>query len=68
VKQLQFRVLTVAIAAYGFQFYTSGVFRTANTYINHGVTLVGYNPVNRSYLIKNSWGTTWGDVGYGYID
>lgn len=31
----------------------------------HVVTIVGYT--QNAFLIKNSWGTTWGDNGYAYI-
>jgi hypothetical protein len=30
----------------------------------HAVALVGYTPT--SFIVRNSWGTTWGDKGYGY--
>jgi hypothetical protein len=33
----------------------------------HAVLAVGYNDDNREICIKNSWGTAWGDNGYGYI-
>lgn len=33
--------------------------------IDHAVLLVGYNSTH--WFIKNSWGTNWGDNGYGYI-
>lgn len=66
IKQLRFRVLTVAVAGDGLQFYTDGIFETNSTYINHGVTLIGYHP-DKKYLIKNSWGRTWGNVGYGFV-
>lgn len=33
--------------------------------INHAVLLVGYNSTH--WFIKNSWGTSWGNNGYGYI-
>jgi C1A family cysteine protease len=50
-----------------FQLYTSGVF-TGNCGVNldHGVLVVGYGSESGSdyYLVKNSWGTTWGDGGY----
>merc|ERR1719328_279957 len=47
-----------------FQSYSRGIFKdtTCTGYPNHAVTAVGYNP---SYvLVKNSWGSGWGDRGY----
>lgn len=35
------------------------------SYIDHAVLLVGYNSTH--WIIKNSWGTTWGQGGFGYI-
>lgn len=32
---------------------------------DHAVLLVGYNTTH--WFIKNSWGTNWGDKGFGYI-
>ena len=38
---------------------------------NHGVVLVGYGNEEQSgldyYILRNSWGTTWGQEGYMYI-
>jgi C1A family cysteine protease len=46
-----------------FQLYKSGIFTgSCGTKLDHGVLLVGYGP--NYYLVKNSWGTSWGDGGY----
>lgn len=36
-----------------------------SNYGGHVVTIVGYN--EKGFIFKNSWDTTWGDEGYGYI-
>ena len=33
----------------------------------HAVAVVGYSLANRQFLIKNSFGTTWGDSGYAWM-
>ena len=38
---------------------------TSNSYINHGVLIVGYDDADGGYwIVKNSWGTGWNDAGY----
>lgn len=66
IEALKFRAISVAIVADGLQFYQTGTFNGASTVPNHGVTLVGYDPA-QGYKIKNSWGVTWGNAGYGYL-
>ena len=33
--------------------------------IDHAIVLVGYNATH--WIVKNSWGTSWGHNGFGYI-
>ncbi|KAL3741707.1 hypothetical protein ACJRO7_017215 [Eucalyptus globulus] len=64
--------VSVAIEGGGFdfQFYSSGVFTgSCGTDIDHAVTAVGYGKTSGSggtkyWLMKNSWGTGWGEKGY----
>jgi len=33
----------------------------------HGMLLVGYSDRQEVFIVRNSWGTEWGDEGYGYV-
>jgi C1A family cysteine protease len=33
----------------------------------HAIVAVGYDNAKRQFIIRNSWGTEWGDKGYGYL-
>jgi len=47
-----------------FQMYTGGILDSAScgTKLDHGVLAVGYG--EGYFLVKNSWGASWGDAGY----
>ncbi|XP_066393819.1 senescence-specific cysteine protease SAG12-like [Miscanthus floridulus] len=65
--------VAVSIEAGGdnFQHYKKGVYNgPCGTNLNHGVTVVGYGQEvagaggDKYWIIKNSWGESWGDGGY----
>uniref|UniRef100_A0A672JWM3 Cathepsin 12 n=1 Tax=Sinocyclocheilus grahami TaxID=75366 RepID=A0A672JWM3_SINGR len=63
--------ITVAIDADhpSFLFYSSGIYKESNcnpNNLNHAVLVVGYGSEGGKdyWIIKNSWGTGWGDGGY----
>ncbi len=80
VEQLKGSLANELPFAFGFSVYSSiwdpEVQRTGNIPIpkkgdklegGHAIMAVGYDDRNRRLLIRNSWGQTWGDHGYGTL-
>lgn len=68
-KAVSHQPVSVAIEAGGraLQLYQSGVFTgRCGTNLDHGVVVVGYGSENGVdyWLVRNSWGTNWGEDGY----
>lgn len=74
LRAIAMQPISVAIqgSQFVFQFYKSGVLTDSSCgshgAVDHGVLAVGYGTdldTQESYfLVKNSWGETWGDSGY----
>jgi len=52
----------------GFTAYTGGIYDDpANGRVNHAIVLVGWDDAKGAWLLRNSWGTWWGEDGHMWI-
>ncbi len=69
LKRMIMETGSVSTAIYAsdtaFSKYSSGVFNgCTSTGINHAVTAVGWDDAQDCWIVKNSWGTKWGEGGF----
>jgi C1A family cysteine protease/DUF971 family protein len=72
---MTYGVVDVAVyAGSAFQAYSSGIYQDSSTTCssspcdytptNHAVALVGWNDADGAWILRNSWGPSWGENGY----
>jgi C1A family cysteine protease len=46
--------------------YSSGIYKYATGHLEggHAILIVGYDDVDQYFIVKNSWGSGWGESGY----
>lgn len=49
--------------------YAGGVYQhtTGGVLGGHAISIVGYDDEKQAYIIRNSWGESWGEKGFGYV-
>ena len=67
---LQKGPLVTTLSVYAdFMFYASGVYKhtTGEFMGGHAVSIVGYDDTMQAFIIRNSWGTSWGENGFAHV-
>ena len=70
VLAIQDSPLSIAVDATLWQTYTGGIITSTSgcgSTLNHAVQLVGYNAAQSYWIVRNSWGESWGEGGYIYV-
>ncbi len=67
-SRLQYGPVIAGMKVYrDFFYYTGGVYQHVTTTLSgyHAVAIVGYDDDDEAWIVKNSWGTDWGEDTYG---
>ena len=69
VSSLGVASICIDASNWSFQLYTSGIYdesRCSGYSLDHAVACVGYGTENSTdyWIVRNSWGTSWGEQGY----
>ena len=59
--------LSVCLDASSWSSYTSGVVSVCGMDLDHCVQVTGINTADNYWIVRNSWGTDWGDEGFIYL-
>lgn len=70
LKQIELSPMSIVADAELWQTYVSGVITASSgcgTTPDHAIQLTGYNAPGNYWIVRNSWGTDWGENGYVYV-
>jgi len=71
LAQIQDSPMSVCVDATLWQTYTGGVITASSgcgTSIDHAVQATGYNAQGNYWIVRNSWGPTWGENGFVWVE
>jgi len=70
LKQIEKSPISICVDATIWQTYVSGIITSKSDCgiaLDHCVQAVGYNSKKKYWIVRNSWGTDWGNDGYIYV-
>jgi C1A family cysteine protease len=71
LAQIQESPMSICVDATLWQTYQGGVITASSgcgTTIDHAVQATGYNAEGNYWIIRNSWGSTWGENGFVWVE
>lgn len=62
-------VMTTLTVYADFMAYSGGVYKhvTGEQLGGHAISIIGYDDKDQAFIIRNSWGTEWGENGFGRV-